>query len=123
MIVNLIDTLLDKLKDIVASETVVGKAVETPEATVIPVSKISLGFVAGGSGSIETSKDKGKGSGTGGGAVIEPVAIITICEGEVKVHKLKDKGVEFGKVIELVPDLIGKLSKLKKDGKGKNKKE
>lgn len=123
MIESLVDTLLDKLKDIVASETVVGKPVETPEATVIPVSKISLGFGAGGSGSIETSKDKGKGSGTGGAAVIEPVAIITICKGEVKVHKLKDKGLDFGKIIELVPDLIGKFSKSKKDGKGKNKKE
>ncbi|MBL7135623.1 MAG: sporulation protein [Candidatus Marinimicrobia bacterium] len=123
MIESLVDTLLDKLKDIVASETVVGKPVETPEATIIPVSKISLGFGAGGGGSVETAKDKGKGSGTGGGAVIDPVAIISICKGEVKVHKLKEKGLDIGKIVELVPELISKFSKSKKAGKGRVKKE
>lgn len=116
MVENLLDTLLGKLKDLVDSETVVGKPIEAGKTTVIPVTKISFGFGAGGG----QAKDKGdSGTGTGGGAIIEPVAIIMVEEGSVRVHSLKDSNI--GKVIEMVPGILKKFGKNKDSEKKKDK--
>lgn len=123
MVENLVDIVLSKLKEMVISENVIGKPIETSGAVVIPITKISLGFGAGGGGGTEDSKDKssGKGSGTGGGIVIEPVAVITIQEGDVKIHPLKEKGMNLGAIIDMVPDIIKKFSKSKGSDKTKKK--
>jgi uncharacterized spore protein YtfJ len=115
MVENLIDTLLGKLKDLVDSETVVGKPIEAGKAIVIPVTKISFGFGAGGG---QTKSDTDKGSGTGGGAIIEPIAIIMVEDGAVRVHSLKEGNL--AKVVEMVPGIIKKFTKSKSAGKGKN---
>lgn len=115
MVENLIDTLLGKLKLLVDSETVVGKPIEAGETTIIPVTKISFGFAAG---SNLGKDEKDKSSGSGGGALIEPVAIITVEKGEVKVHSLKDGSL--GKVFEMVPGILKKLTKSKGKMKGKS---
>jgi len=113
MIEGLLDTLLSKLKNIVETETVVGKPIETKDTIIIPITKISLGFGAGGGESSNETKNKGGGSGTGGGAVIEPVAVITIHKGEVKVNNLQSKANNFGKIVDLVPDILEKIAKSK----------
>ncbi|MFA4837969.1 MAG: spore germination protein GerW family protein [Candidatus Neomarinimicrobiota bacterium] len=117
MLEGIVDTLLNRLKDIVASETVVGKPIQAGETTVIPVTKISLGFGAGAGSS--DNKEKGNAGGTGGGAVIEPIAIITVTKDEVKIHHLKDKESGLEKVLEALPDLIAKFTKPKEEKKGK----
>jgi uncharacterized spore protein YtfJ len=115
MVENLLDTLLEKLKSLVDSETVIGKPIEVGKATVIPVTKISFGFGAGGG---KTKGEVDSGTGTGGGAIIEPVAIIMIEDGAVRVHTLK--GNNLGKVIELVPGILKKFSKSKDSGNEKS---
>ncbi len=115
MVEHLIDTLLGKLKSLVDSETVVGKPIEVGETTIIPVTKISFGFAAGGN----LGKDeKDKSSGSGGGAFIEPIAVITVEKGEVKVHSMKDGSL--GKVFEMVPGILRKLTQSKGKKKGKS---
>ncbi len=113
MLEGLIDTLLSRLREIVASETVIGKPIQAEGATVIPITKITLGFGAGGGESPEEEKRKGKGTGLGGGAVIEPLAVITIQKDEVKIHRLNEKAAGFEKIIELVPEVVGKFIKSK----------
>jgi len=115
MIETVLETLLGRLKSIVETETIVGHPVESGNATIFPVSKITFGFgVGGGDHSVQATGSKG--TATGGGATIEPIAIITVQDGDVKVHKLKEKGVDLSKIIEGVPDL------LKRFGKGHGKK-
>ncbi|MCD6205677.1 MAG: sporulation protein [Candidatus Marinimicrobia bacterium] len=117
MVENLLDTLLGKLKELVDSETVVGKPIQAGKTTVIPVTKISFGFGAGGG----TSKgDDNSGTGTGGGAIIEPVAVIMIEGDKVRVHSLKESNV--GKVIEMVPNILKKFTK-SKESEGPKEKE
>lgn len=116
MVENLLDTLLGKLKNLVDSETVVGKPIVAGKATVIPVTKISFGF---GVGSGRTKADSESGTGSGGGAIIEPVAIIMVEEDTVRVHSLKDHSL--GKVIEMVPEILKKFSKSGHARKGREK--
>lgn len=115
MVENLLDTLLGKLKNLVDSETVIGKPISAGKATVIPVTKISFGFGAGGG---KAKGDGESGTGTGGGAIIEPVAIIMIEDDLIRVHSLKDNTI--AKVIDLVPGILKKFSKTKDSGQEKS---
>ncbi len=120
MIEKVVDTLLSKLKDIVSSETVVGKPIQAGETTIVPVTKISVGFGAGSGGKDDDSKGH-HGTGTGGGASIEPVAIITVHQGDVKIHLMNGENHGIKKIIDLVPGVIEKFSKNKPGEKTKEK--
>jgi uncharacterized spore protein YtfJ len=101
---NLIERVMGELHRIVQTETVVGDPVQAGELTIIPVSKISFGFAAGGG-----QENKGQ-SGTGGGASVEPIAFLVIDgSGKVQIMTLNDKEVGWGQLAELVPDAFGKI--------------
>lgn len=110
---TLIERVMGELHRIVRTETVVGEPVQAGNVTLIPVSRISFGFGAGG--------QEGKGqSGTGGGATVEPIAFVVIdAEGKVQILSLKDKELSLGQLVELVPEALAKIKKFigkKKDG-------
>jgi len=105
-----ISSLLTDLKHIAKSETVFGEPFITGKTTIIPVSRISCGFAAAGSGKKEGS------AGTGGGVQIIPVALITIVgDSNVKVHSIDPTDNNLGlKFLGLAPDIIEKVLKSKK---------
>jgi uncharacterized spore protein YtfJ len=110
---TLIEKVMGELHRIVQTETVVGEPVQVGNATLIPVSRISFGFGAGG--------QEGKGqSGTGGGATVEPIAFVVIDEeGRVQILTLKDREASLGQLVGLVPEAIAKIRKFM----GRKKKE
>ena len=74
---------MQKLKDMVDVNTVVGTPITTPDGvTVIPVSKISVGFASGGSDfapkSLPANKANCFGGGTGAGISVVPVSFLII---------------------------------------------
>lgn len=117
---NLIERVLGELHRIVQTETVIGEPIKTDLVTLIPVSKISFGFGAGGG-------QDGKGqSGTGGGAQVEPIAFIVIdADGKVQILTLQDKEVGLAQLAQLVPEAIDKIKKFvgKKKERGTSEKE
>ncbi len=119
----MIEKLLAELGQLVRTESVVGKPIQTGDTTVIPVSQISFGFGGGGGGIAPGKKsESGEGSGFGGGAQIEPVAFIVIHEGKAQLLNVHDKdGFGIGKVIDLIPELIDKVKDLRSN-KGKKEK-
>ena len=101
---TLIERVLGELHRIVQTETVVGQPVQAGDVTIIPVSKISFGFGAGGG-----PEDKGQ-SGTGGGASVEPIAFLIIdTDGKIQIMTLKDKEVGWGQLVGLVPEAVDKI--------------
>jgi uncharacterized spore protein YtfJ len=110
---------MGELHRIVQTETVVGEPVQAGSAILIPVSRISFGFGAGG--------QEGKGqSGTGGGATVEPIAFVVIdAEGRVQILTLKDKEAGLGQLVGLVPEAIAKIRKFmgRKKKEGEEEKE
>jgi uncharacterized spore protein YtfJ len=103
---TLASVLLDKLKGIAQTDTVVGQPIQAEGVTLIPVSRVSVGFGLGG------ASGKGEASGSGGGLTVEPVAFVVVQGEEVKIVSLtRDKDV-IGKALDLVPEV---LSLLKKD--------
>lgn len=114
----LAETLLEKLRWISQAETVVGKPIESDGATIIPVSRVSVGFGIGG------HTGKGELAGSGGGAQVDPVAFLVIRGDNVQVLPVQRESSLLGKVYDLVPDIISGLAShaLKKESnKGPDK--
>ncbi len=111
---NLMKTAMENLKEMIDVNKVVGDAVETPDGhVIIPVSKVSFGFVAGGSefeGSAEDFKKADKdgfpfGGGSGGGVSLRPVAFLVVGPGEIRLMPI-DRGAAIDRLIDAAPHLI-----------------
>ena len=99
--------LLEKLKGIAQTDTVVGQPIVAEGITLIPVSRVSVGFGLGG------HSGKGEAAGSGGGLSVEPIAFVVVKDDDVRIVSLtRDKDV-IGKALDLVPEVLSLLKKEK----------
>jgi sporulation protein YtfJ len=110
VIENLVKTVLSELKTITKTETVVGDPIEAGGVTIIPVSKVSVGFGIGGAKAAEKNRE---GEGTGGGVLIEPVAFIVVRDGKAELLSMKKDGVGLGQIIDLIPEVLDTIKGLR----------
>jgi uncharacterized spore protein YtfJ len=103
---DVIKTAMDQLQFIAKTETVIGDPIVAGGITLIPVSRVSIGFAAGGG-----NDSKPSGAGTGGGVSITPVAFVSVCDGRVQVHSLTKSDLDLGKLLALAPDLVQKVGR------------
>lgn len=109
---GLMGTSMEKIRELVDVNTIIGDPISSPDGTIIiPVSKVTFGFVAGGSDiPAKVAKDVFAG-GSGAGITIKPQAFIVVkTDGDVKLLEMgaKDNGVVDG-LIGGIPDLITKV--------------
>ena len=97
--------ILEKLRNIAQTDTVIGQPIVVENTTLIPVSKVSVGFGLG------SNTGKSELAGSGGGVSVEPIAFIVITNGEAKLISLTREKDIFGKAIDLVPDVLALLKK------------
>ncbi len=120
---GLMQTTLDKIKEMVDVNTIVGSPITAPDGTVIiPVSKVSYGFASGGA-DISSKKDNtppGFGGGTGAGVTIKPVGFLTVYKGEVKFVAIENYDGPADRIVGLVPEMFDKVRDLFKKDKKKN---
>lgn len=109
-VVEILKSVVGELKDVARSETIIGDPVTVGKTTVIPIVKISFGFGAGG-GQGDDSKRTGFGGGGGGGARIEPAAFIIMDESGVSLLPV-GKG-KWDTIIDAIPNIAKKISKLR----------
>ena len=95
-----------KIKEMVDANTVVGDPVSTPDGvTLVPVSRVSVGF-AGGGGDLVKQRD-GCVGGSGAGIRIEPIGFLIVKDGSVRMLNIQPPAVTtLDRVIDLVPQLI-----------------
>lgn len=110
---------LDKMQYMSKTETVFGDPITAGEVTIIPVSKVSIGFAGGGA---ETSKGPGSGTGAGGGVSVIPIAFISVVGTKVQIHSVEKTDPGLQKIITMAPEIIGKISNFL-DKREKKKKE
>ena len=70
---SLMDTTMEKIKEMIDVNTIIGEPITSPDGTlIIPVSKVSYGFAAGGS-DLPTKKENKDcfGGGSGAGVTIQ----------------------------------------------------
>ena len=122
---KLAETLLEKLRFITQAETVIGKPIQAGESTVVPVSRVSVGFGFGGHQSKGDTSASGGGRGaaddlrvglylrsaSGGGASVEPVAFLVIKGDDVRIMPISKDSSLMSKVMDIVPDVVNKFKK------------
>ena len=110
---DLLGVSMEKIREMADANTVVGNPITLPDGTVLlPVSKISYGFAAGGS-DLPTKNQNGLfGGGSGAGINVTPVAFLVISGGEVRMLTIVTKPDSTDKVVNLVPDLVDKVASL-----------
>ncbi len=124
---GLMKTAMENIKDMVDVNTIVGDPVETPDGTIIiPISRVSFGFAAGGSefeSTEEEDRDKKNGNGThpfgggsGGGVTVQPVAFLIVGNGQVRMLPV-DRNAMFDRLLDLAPQLITQVQGMFDGGK------
>lgn len=118
---GMMDTTLEKIKQMVDVNSVIGDPITTPDGTtIIPITKISYGFASGGSDlPVKTQEKEFFGGGTGAGITVNPVAFLSISSsGDVRLLRVDPGNISsLDRLIDLAPDLMNKISGLV--GKGK----
>ena len=110
---DILDTILDRLKTLASTETVVGDPVKVGDVTILPMIKISIGFAAGGGeGEIKDKNGHGMGGGGGGGASVSPVGFITYDGKQVKFVSVSKGKIDT--LIDTVPEVLRKLGIIRK---------
>lgn len=127
---DIIGTSLEKIRELADTETVIGEPLLTSGGTtIIPVSKISMGFASGGldynSKSKPSDPAKNFGGGGGTGMTIAPVAFLIIySDGRVELLPLTSSSAgapttidKVSSIIDRTPDLLSKIKAIfaKKD--------
>lgn len=123
---GLMDTTLDKIKQMVDVNTVIGTPITTADGTtIIPVSKITYGFASGGSEFASKKMENNKlfGGGSGAGVTINPIAFIAVSNGEAKLLNIGNFQDSQDRAVAMVPELIDKVVALFKKDKKEDKKE
>ena len=114
---TLLKVSLEHIKEMIDVDTIIGEAIIiSPSVKVIPVSRVRMGFLAGGTDiSAKIINDNPFGGGTGGTIFISPIAFL-VCKGdEVTIlHMEKDTHL-LEKIIDGFPSITGKLSTLFSD--------
>jgi len=96
--------------------TVIGAPVETKSGgTIIPVSKVSFGFAAGGGeyGQKESTTEDGEsalpfGGGSGAGVSVQPVGFLVLHQDEVRLLPIGSNPA-FDRLMDQAPDLIDRI--------------
>ena len=120
---DMIRTSLESIRAMVDANTVVGTPIETPSGTtIIPISKVSVGYASGGLDFANKTAQKNFGGGGGTGLSVQPVCFLAVnAAGEVEVLPVAKDGradpVErVADLIEKTPDIVGRIKRLfKKD--------
>lgn len=116
---EVLQVIVGELKTMARLETVIGQPVVAGERTIIPITKISVGFGAGGGEDSRAEKGPRFGGGGGGGAVIEPIGFLVLDRDKVSILTARDR-TAFDKVIDAAPDVLAAIKDFakKKPGDG-----
>ena len=121
---DMIRTSLESIRAMVDANTVVGTPIQTPSGTtIIPISKVSVGYASGGLDFANKNAQKNFGGGGGTGLSVQPVCFLAVnAAGEVEVLPIAKDGPAdpVERVVDLIeksPDIIGRIKRLFKKGK------
>ncbi len=138
---GLMTTAMSSIQDMIDVNTIIGEPIETSNnIVIIPISKVSFGFAAGGSEfkgeTVDEYRKKEKeeevqyrlpfGGGSGAGVSINPIAFLVIQGENVKLMPVNYSS-SIDKLLDYIPDLLDKtnhmVNKCMQKAKGKGKEE
>lgn len=123
---GLMTTAMNSIKDMIDVNTIIGEPIETSNnIVIIPISKVSFGFAAGGSEFKGETIDEYKkvekeeqiqyrlpfGGGSGAGVTINPVAFLVIQSNNIKLMPVCHSS-SLDRLLDYVPDLMEKTNNM-----------
>jgi sporulation protein YtfJ len=110
---GLMETAMESLKAMVDVNTILGDPVETPDGNVIvPVSRVSFGFAAGGTEFQGQNDSSGSelpfGGGSGGGISLNPVAFLVVGNNEVRLLPVDNTAI-YDRLVDMIPKVIDQI--------------
>ena len=113
---GLIYNAMEKIKTIASSSTIIGEKVETEDGTtIIPISKVTVGYVVGGGEYADLSSRRvanhfPMAGGSSGGMSVTPVGFLIETDGEIKFINVENKSL-YQTVLNMFNMLMAKLDK------------
>ena len=112
---NMLENTISKIREMVDVNSVIGNPITTPDGTtIIPVSKVSVGFGGGGSDFVSKNVNKQEnpfGGGAGGGVKVTPIAFLIIKDGSVRMLPVATPANSTAdRIVEQVPDVLDRIS-------------
>ena len=118
---DLMNTTMEKVREMADTNTIVGQPIITPDGvTLIPISKISVGFGSGGGSYGKNSNQDRFGGGSGAGVKIDPVAFLVVKDGTTRVLPVAvPPASTMDRIVDMIPDRLDKVEKFneKKEAK------
>ena len=123
---GLMTTAMNSIKDMIDVNTIIGEPIETSNnIVIIPISKVSFGFAAGGSEFKGETIDEYKkvekeeqiqyrlpfGGGSGAGVTINPVAFLVIQSNNIKLMPVSHSS-SLDRLLDYVPDLMERTNNM-----------
>ena len=118
---ELMQTTMENVKNILKVDTVVGEPIYTPDGiTLVPISRISVGF---GGGGVELSPkragERPYGGGNATGVKIEPMGFLVIKEGNIRMINVTPPATTtVDRLIDMVPQVIDRVDEFIERQKG-----
>ena len=111
---NMLENAIAKIREMVDVNSVIGDPITTPDGTtIIPVSKVSVGFGGGGSDYVSRNANKQEnpfGGGAGGGIKVTPIAFLIVKEGSVRMLPVAaPANTTTDRLVEQIPDTLDKI--------------
>ena len=112
---DLMNTTMEKLREIAKVDTIIGQPIQAGAVTIIPISRLSVGFASGGSDFTSKNQkpehDNAFGGGSGAGMSLSPVAFLVVKEDSVRLMPVAPPAANtVDRVVELVPEVIDKVT-------------
>ena len=114
---GLMGVTIEKIRDMVNAETIIGDPIHVDGTTIIPVSRVTFGFASGGSDVAPSSNKQMFGGGSGAGVSVTPEAFLVASNGNVRTVQLVEKVSAVDNVIASLPELVDKVAALIKKEK------
>ncbi len=107
---NMLENTIAKIREMVDVNSVIGEKIVVGDTTIIPVSKVSVGF--GGGGSDFTKGNDAFGGGAGGGVKVHPICFLIVGkDGNVRMLPVPTPAnTTADRLVEMVPDTLDKIS-------------
>lgn len=112
---RIMDNAFIKMKGLISADTVMGEPVTTADGvSIIPVSKVTMGFLTGGGEYSDLSSEEKSqypfAGGSGAGMSVSPVGFLVNSGDSIKLVGVEDESL-YDKIFSLVPDLMLSLTK------------
>ena len=108
---NMLQDTISKIREMMSVNDVVGEPIVVGDVTIIPISKVSVGFGGGGADHAKAANKDAFGGGVGGGVKVTPICFLVVKDGNVRMMPVPiPANSTADRLLEMVPDTLDKIS-------------